>query len=362
MIDGNTGKVPFQEDPRTRVLIVDDSPISRDILEAIINSDPDFEIIGFAQNGREAITAVERLRPDIVTMDLNMPVMNGFEAIENIMAFTPTPILVVTTLEFDQDSSLAFDALAVGALDIINRPTLPDATDFSRDPECRDLLSKLKMLSKVKVITHIKGKRFQKHLPELVPTEEVHNKLVVIASSTGGPKALKEIISGLPADFAAAVVVVQHMSDGFIPGMVSWLKSSAQIEIKVAEAGERLKAGMIYVAPTGLHLKIDTMGRLLLVDLPPVSGLKPSADILFESAARVFGHRVLGVVLTGMGMDGTRGSYYIKEFGGKVIAQDQGTSVIASMPNSAVEAGHVDVVKPLSEIADEIQRQVSLVK
>ncbi|MBN2383309.1 chemotaxis-specific protein-glutamate methyltransferase CheB [bacterium] len=345
-----------------KILIVDDSPISRDILEAIIKSDSGLTIVGFAENGRESIGAVERLKPDIVTMDLNMPIMNGFEAIENIMAFTPTPILVVTTLEINQDPRLAFDALAVGALDIINRPSLPETGDVLEDDICREFINKLKLLAHVKVITHIKGKRFQRRTPDIASSKEVSQKIVVIASSTGGPKALKVIISSLPSDFSAAVVVVQHMSDGFIPGLVQWLKSSALVDVKQAEEGDRLQAGRVYVAPTGYHLKIDKLGRLLMVDLPPVAGLKPCADILFESAARLYGPRTLGVILTGMGQDGTKGCAFIKEFGGRVIAQDTETSVIASMPHSAFLAGHVDCVKPLGAVADEIQHQLLTMK
>lgn len=341
-----------------KVLIVDDSPISRDILEAIIKSDSAFEIIGFAGNGKEAIGMVEKLEPDIVTMDLNMPIMCGFDAIENIMAFNPTPILVVTTADIDQNSHLAFDALAVGALDIVNRPMLPETSTVQDDPECHDFLSKLKLLSQVKVITHIRGKRFHREPVYVTPDFEYQQNIVVIASSTGGPKALREIFKGLPEDFSASIVVVQHMSDGFIPGLVSWLDEATHIPVKIAEPGERLKPATIYIAPTGIHLKIDQLRRFLMVDLPPIAGLKPSADILFESAARVFGSRVLGVILTGMGSDGTRGCSSIKEYGGRIIAQDESSSVISSMPLSAIKAGHVDVVKPLQDISREIQHQL----
>ncbi|MFC1853496.1 chemotaxis-specific protein-glutamate methyltransferase CheB [candidate division CSSED10-310 bacterium] len=345
------------EEEKISVLIVDDSPISREVLQTIIETSPDFEIVGLATNGEEAIDAVDELRPDIVTMDLNMPIMNGYEAIENIMAYNPTPILVVTTAEFEKDTNIAFEALAVGALDIINRPQIPDDMDEDIGEDAQEFLNKLRMLSKVGVITHVRGKLSRK--AKVGGYQRSVQKLVVIGSSTGGPKALKEIFDNLPPDFETPIVAVQHMSDGFIPGLVKWLDSSSPLSVQIAEDGAQIESGNVYIAPTGFHLTIKKSGILEMVDLPPVNGIKPCADFLFESAARVYGSKVLAVILSGMGDDGAQGSSAIKASGGKIIVQDKATSVIFSMPQNVINRGCADAVKPITEIADEIQKQLT---
>lgn len=352
----------FDDEPvgSIRVLIVDDSAVNRDFLTSIIETDPVFTIVGYASNGEEAIHAVRELSPSIITMDLDMPVMDGFEAIEKIMAYYPTPILVVTAIEFQKDSTIAFDALAVGALDIINRPQLPDNVDDSIvSSSGTEFLAKLKLLSQIKVITHVRGKLNRRARSDKELGSSAVWRLVIIASSTGGPKALKEIFDHLPADFPSPVLVVQHMSDGFVPGLARWLDSTCNLTIAVAVENEMIKPGSIYIAPTGYHLTIKKGGMLSLLDHPPINGLRPCADVLIESAVNAYGSRVVGVILSGMGNDGTRGSSLIKQAGGKVIVQDRTTCVIPSMPQNVIAAGTADSIHPLTEIALELQKIVT---
>lgn len=344
-----------------RVLIVDDSAVNRELLKVMIQTDPEFEIIGFAGDGIEAYEMVEKHRPDIITMDLNMPNMNGYQSIEKIMAYFPTPILVVTSASLEKGSNVAFEALAVGALDIVNRPVLEDMNNLSSSGELHDFLSKIKLLSRVKVITHLKGKLSRGFRKEISTPITAPDQVIVIASSTGGPKALKDIFDKLPASFPAPILVVQHMSHGFIPGLVKWLDSTSKLRVNVAEQDVMVEIGNVYIAPTGAHLKIRRGGFLELDKSPPVNGLRPCADLLFQSAASVFGEKVVAIILTGMGNDGTEGSRSVKFNGGKVIVQDKDSSIIFSMPQNALDAGSVDLVSPIGEIALEIQKQLMFI-
>ena len=343
----------------TKVLIVDDSALVRDMIRAMIEVDHETEVVGEASNGLEAVEMVRELRPDIVTMDIDMPVMDGLQAIEQIMAENAVPILVVTSRG---DAKTAFAAISKGALDLVVKPDvdLEGAHEF---------VAKLKLMSKVKVISHIAG-RFPRRTavtPEgadatdgtdgtdgTARAGESAGRLVAVASSTGGPDALSIILSRLPGDFPVPIVIAQHMSDGFVRGMVDWLMTISAIRIQVAVDGEHLKPGVAYFSPSENHMRIEKPGRIALVARQAKDIYRPSCDTLLSSVSEAYGERSIGVILTGMGSDGVLGIRRIKEAGGVTIAQDEATSIIFGMPRLAMEDGTVDRVLPIEKIGDEI--------
>jgi two-component system chemotaxis response regulator CheB len=344
---------------KIRVLICDDSLVAREMLATILASDPEIEVVGMAENGQEAVDAVARLRPDLVTMDIHMPKMDGLQATERIMAFTPTPILVVSSSVHGEGIGRAFDALSSGALEVIKKPEPKDWADL--DAIGRDVIRKVKILSKVRVITHIKGRRtpMSTHgapVPaHVVPPGKIG--LVAIGSSTGGPSALLQVLGRLPKDFPVPIVVAQHIADGFIPGLVSWLDAGCKIWVRAANHGESLEPGCAYFAPTGQNMEVDGT-HVRFVDPLPGQLYVPSADTLFESVARAYGNRAVGVLLTGMGADGAKGLKALRDRGAPTIAQDEESSTVFGMPKSAIEMGAARTVLPVHEIAGELQALV----
>lgn len=336
---------------KTRVLIVDDSPTVRDIFRAIFESDPDVEVIGEAANGQEAIDFVAKDRPSIITMDVFMPKMNGPDAIQHIMGNTATPILVVTTAK---DATLAFQCLSKGALEVIEKPDFAYIQDeFKR----KGLITKLKSLSRVPVVTHMAGKT--KTVREPVAADLGKKSILAICSSTGGPKALSILLGQIPGDFPYPVVITQHMYEGFIDGLVEWLQTTTPLKVKVAEQGEVLKPGVVFVAPTGKHLEVSMAETIRLTTDPLVEGHRPSGEKLFASVASVYGKKAIGVILTGMGGDGSASLGLIKKAGGLTIAQDEKSCVVFGMPKEAIAKGSTSVVLPLAEIAPAIIKHLS---
>lgn len=334
---------------KSRVLIVDDSALVRDLLRAMIERDPEMEVAGEASNGLEAVEGVRNLRPDIVTMDIEMPVMDGLQAIERIMAENAVPILVVTTRS---DAKTAYTAIAKGALDLVTKPDVNIGG-------AREFVAKLKLLSKVRVVPHISGRRAHGH-PVAVETPvvsgELSDRLVAIASSTGGPDALSIILSRLPEKFPVPIVIAQHISEGFVSGMVGWLKPLSRVELKVASDGEYLRPGTAYVCPPETHMRVDGSRKIVFVARHEKDIYRPSCDLLLSSAAESFGKKAIGIILTGMGSDGVAGMKRIKEAGGRTIAQDEQTSIIFGMARLAIESGCIDTVLPLEAISSEIAR------
>lgn len=332
---------------KIRVLVVDDSDLARDLIVAILSSDKEIAVVGEAKNGVEAVEMVGELKPDIVTIDIEMPVMNGLDAIERIMAVNALPILVVTTRG---DAHTAYAAISKGALDLVVKP------DVNLD-EAQDFISKIKLLSRIKVITHIRGKRSTAQTPAPPPllfTGGTSDRAIAIASSTGGPEALSIILSRLPEDFPCPIVVAQHNSDGFIPGMVEWLKRISKIPIKVAEDSEKIFPGRVYVSPSEKHMQISEAKTVSFIERNPKDIYRPSCDMLLSSVARVYGPQGVGVVLTGMGSDGVLGVKAIKEHRGLTVAQDQKTSIVFGMPKVAIETGCIDAILPLDEISNHL--------
>lgn len=330
-----------------RVIVVDDSSLARSLIVEILTSDGEIEVVGEAKNGQEAVEMVARLKPHLVTMDLEMPVMGGLEAIEHIMAKDAVPILVVTTRE---DSVIANTAISKGALDLIVKPDVGEST-------AAEFIAKLKLLSKIKVVRHI-GRSYARlaetRLVEAAPVAATSDWLVAIASSTGGPHALSVILAAIPKPFPWPIVIAQHHADGFVPGMVEWFLRVARIPVKVAEDGEALIPGTAYVSPSERHMRITPTRRVALAERDPKDIYRPSCDALLSSAAHSHASRAIGVILTGMGSDGAKGMQDIKAAGGVTIAQDEETSAVFGMPRVAIERGCIDKVLPLEKISAEI--------
>jgi len=345
---------------QVKVLTVDDSAFARLILARRLGRDPDLRVVGAAVDGVDALAKVRSLRPDVVTLDVEMPNMDGLTTLERIMDECPTPVVMLSRLT-DQDTETTIKALEAGAVDFILKPSYADA-GFSTMTE--KLVEKVKLAAKVDVrrlkamSSAEKGTR-QRSKPSTTPrTKTIRKgpppKVVVIGSSTGGPRALHELIPALPSDLPATVLLVQHMPSGFTKSLAGRLANFAQIEVKEAEANDELRAGLALVAPGDYHLCVSNGDRVRLTREPPKHGLRPAVDVTMEAAAKMYRNRCIGVVLTGMGSDGTDGAGMIKRFGGKVIVQDQSTSAVYGMPRSVIEAGYADRVVLLPHMAQEI--------
>ena len=340
---------------RIRVVICDDSLVAREMLAQILASDHEIEVVGQAKDGREAIEVVGRLRPDLVTMDIHMPNMDGIQAVEQIMAFTPTAILVVSSSVRGQGIGYAFEALKAGALEVMKKPEPKDWEDLQRIGT--DIIRRVKILSRVRVITHIAGRR----RPNGRATKRVEPPsagkegygLVAIGSSTGGPSALMNVLGALPPDFPLPVLVAQHIADGFIPGLVDWLNGGCRIRVEAALDMATPEPGTVYLAPTGRNLILD--GRVMRFVEPQKGQLYiPSADTLCFSVADSLQRRAIGVILTGMGNDGAHGLKAMRDAGAATIAQDEKTSTVYGMPRAAKELGAAVAVLPLDAIGAEI--------
>jgi two-component system chemotaxis response regulator CheB len=336
-----------------RALIVDDSKTAREVIKDILASDPGIEVVGEAKNGQEALEKVSELRPDIITMDVIMPVKDGLEAVGEIMACKPTPILVLSSTAGDQEVNLAFKAIQLGALDVMAKPR--GFTTWELPELKKELIAKVKLLARIKVISHPRGRK--KRSDKLLRTRATDSaKIVAIGASTGGPQAIMTILKQLPADFPGGIFIVQHIASGFSKGFAQWLDQESRLKVKEAEQGEQIKPGMVLLAPTDLHLEVINE-RVNLTNSPPVNSCRPSADKLFASVAHCYGSKTIGIILTGMGKDGTKGIKEIKEKGGITIAQDEQSSVIFGMPKEAISLNVIDQVLPLSEIGRELIRQ-----
>ena len=339
-----------------KVLIAEDSAIFAEVLRETIDPEPDMEVVGISQNGEEAISACAELQPDLVLMDIRMPKLDGLSATERIMADCPTPILVVTSDPYHGGVDMSFRALSAGALDLMAKPSsLPWP-----EPDRETFLRKIRLLAQIPVVRHQRAvhrrKRVSYHGPQKDSGEP--SPVVGIVASTGGPRALGSLLGELPSSFPAPIFIVQHIIPGFSAHLAKWLNTVSDLEVVEAEHRAIARAGRVYLAPADRHLKVEKNLRIALVDDGPVSGHRPSGDVLLESLARHAEGGVLGVVLSGMGSDGTTGLAAVQRGGGTTFVQDRSSSVVYGMPQSAIDIGVVDHVVQLDKMARRLVRQV----
>ena len=346
-------KTPPFGTKRVRVLIVDDSLFMRAAIAKTLSAGP-FEIVGQAKDGKEALAQVATLKPDVITMDFNMPGMNGAEVIRALMQTQPTPV-VMFSAHTKQGAKETFDALAAGAVEFVTKPAGEVSVDLSKVAE--ELMRKViaASQSRPRAAATVAPSRPSGSIPVGGITRATLPgglpRLCVVGISTGGPAALSELIPSLPADLRLALVIVQHMPAGFTAALAERLDASSRVSVREARDGDRPVPGGVLIAPGDKHLEFDDRGFVALTDGPMVNGCRPSADVTMISAAKVYGRRSLAVVMTGMGKDGAQGALAIKRAEGKTLAQDQATSVIYGMPKAAVDLGAIDEVAPLSDIA-----------
>lgn len=342
---------------KLRVLIVDDSLFMRAAIARALASGP-FEVVGQAKDGHDAVAQILRLAPDVVTMDFNMPGMTGAEAVRLVMQQRPTPV-VMFSAHTRQGAKETFDALAAGAVDFLTKPTGEVSVDLSKiaDELHRKLIAaaharprpatpaRAPRPSGSLTAMSALGTAASTTLPGSLP------RLCVIAISTGGPAALSELVPALVPDLKVAVVIVQHMPAGFTGPLAERLDAASRVSVHEARAGDRPLAGTVLIAPGDRHVEFDDRGMVVLTDGPLVHGCRPAADVTMRSAARVYGRRALAVVMTGMGKDGAAGALAIKHADGKTLAQDEASSMIFGMPRAAIDAGAIDEVAALGDIA-----------
>ncbi len=332
------------------VLIVDDSCTLRHLIRSILESDPDICVVGEANNGENALIKCKALNPDIVTMDIQMPVMDGYQATMRIMAESPRPVIVLTSTMSERELQTTYKAIECGALMVVGKPKGCSINNSENDK----LISNLKALADVKVVRRTTWGRKSKIVSSLKYTLEKDRQsvsIIAIGASTGGPPAIQAILSGLPKDFPIPIVIVQHISQGFVKSMVKWLNQSVPLSVKLAENCENIKPETVYLAPDDLHLLVTPLRKILLQDWPAVDRHKPSVTALMESVACHYKSEGAGVLLTGMGQDGAMGLKYIRDAGGFTIAQDQATSVVFGMPGKALELDAAHQVLPLFNIS-----------
>lgn len=348
---------------KIRVLIVDDSALMRKILGDIISRDPLLEMIGCAKTGREALDKIAQLSPDVVTLDLNIPELDGLAVIEEAMKKCPTRFIMISA-HTQQGASATIKALAAGAIDFIPKHSGEISLDMGKFSE--EITTKIKMVAEVNLEEYLAN---LKTFYPSVPLEKISGpglkKIVVIGASTGGPKIVLQIMRALPEDLPAAFLIVQHFPEGFTQSFAERISWESRLKAKEAQDGDVISASKAYVAAAGFHMVIEkkttALGNELVLRLnknPQVNFVRPSVTVTMDSAAQVFCPDVIGVILTGMGKDGLEGARAIKERGGKIFAQDQSTSTIFGMPKAVINGGLADKVLPATEIASEIIRAI----
>lgn len=370
-----------------RVFLVDDSPLALVMLKRMLATSPDIEVVGTARSGREALEQFERARPEVICTDYLMPDMDGLALIQRTMEVFPRPILVISSTVDPAQRQKAFPLLAAGAVDVVAKPSGTDSFERS----ATELVQKIKLVAGVAVISRrapLKAKSSSAAanavsrgaivsrpiLPFAAPDAVGQGKplasrprflpdrkpnlirMIAVGASTGGPQVLQTLFSSLPANFPCPVVCVQHISPGFLEGLVAWLAGGCHVRVKVADNGELAQPGTVYFAQENTHLEVDRGGRLLYSSAPPVDGHKPSVTATFESVALAYGHSALGVLLTGMGSDGASGLESIARAGGTTFVQDEASCVVFGMPNQAILRGAAQFVLPPEKIAHAILR------
>ncbi len=352
---------------KIRVMIVEDSPTVMEMLVHIINQDPRLEVAATARCGEKALKLIERVRPDVISMDIRLPGINGFETTQKIMQLCPTPIVVVSASVEKEDLKISMNALRAGALSVVEKPL--NFSHESYNKLAQTICTQLAIMSEIKVVSQRRTRNLT--MTNILGTsrapETTHPSMpgrckrklpyqwVGIVASTGGPKALSEILAGLPLDFPLPIAVVQHIAPSFHDGFVSWLDSTTKLSVIMAKDPVIATPGNVYLSIADHHLVLQNH-YVLSYNKPPVCRQRPSGNVLFESMARQFGPQAIGVLLTGMGEDGALGLKAIKDAGGYTIAQDKATSVVYGMPAAAVEIGAACESLPLDKITGRLRQ------
>lgn len=338
-----------------RVLLADDSLLTLSILKDLLAQDPQIEVVGEAYDGRQAVEKVVQLRPDLLIMDVMMPVMDGLTAVQEIMKSCALPILILSSDSAAGEQSNAFNAIRLGALDVMRKPVGLSGSNW--ESFASTLLAQIHTLSRVRVIHHFRSPRKRAVVAPLPTPLTTCRSIIAIGASTGGPKVVMKILKELPADRGASIVIVQHIAAGFAAGFAEWLNAESAYNVRIAKEGDLLEHGVALVAPNDQHMEVRD-GRIVLTDTPLVNGCRPSIDTLFFSLAKGNATSVVATLLTGMGKDGAEGLLALKEGGAYTIAQDEATCAVYGMPKVAVELGGVREVQPAVKIAAAINRQL----
>jgi two-component system, chemotaxis family, protein-glutamate methylesterase/glutaminase len=352
---------------KIRVLVVDDSAFMCKVLQEIINSDPQMEVVGQGRDGRDGVALAESLRPDVITMDINMPHVDGLQATELIMSQHPRPIVIVSS-ESREGAASTLKALELGAIDFVPKPS--SGIDLDMKSVREELTRKLKLAAKVRVVRTATRSKLGMTQQATQPTAaslasaaalaQSGGKfpMVAIAASTGGPAAVMRVVAGLPKDLPASVFLVLHMPATFTKQFTVQLAEISPLPVKEAETNEAPQPGTIYLCPGSHHLRLSLGGKISLDSGARIDGYRPCADVAFETIAAYARALTIGVVMTGMGSDAAKGAKAVKAAGGYVLAQDEATSMIFGMPSEAIQAGAVDEVLPLESIATAIEQRV----
>jgi two-component system chemotaxis response regulator CheB len=335
------------------VLLVDDSEVELEFLQYLLESDPEFNIIGKAKNGEEAIEFLSQKKPDVITMDVHMPKMDGYEATKKIMEINPVPIVIVSG-STSSDVDKTYKAISAGALAFVQKPVSFDHPDF--DKVKTHLIQTVKSMSEVKVVKRWTGNKLEDKSLVSKPfiADNYSNRefsIVVIGVSTGGPAALNSLLSKLPKNFPIPVVIVQHIAAGFLNGLVEWLSKSTELNYMISADDEILRPGFVYFAPDDYQLAFSKSHRVKLTKDEPENGLRPSISFTFRSAANTYKEKAVGILLTGMGKDGATELKLMKDFGALTIAQDKESSVVFGMPNEAIKLDAATHILPPEKIA-----------
>ncbi len=338
-----------------RVLLADDSFLTLSILKDLLAQDPQISVVGEAYDGRQAVEKVTQLRPDLLIMDVMMPVMDGLTAVQEIMKVSALPILILSSDSAAGEQSNAFNAIRLGALDVMRKPE--GLSGIAWDTFASTLLAQIHTLSRVRVIHHFRSPQRKTVTAPLPPVLTTCRSIIAIGASTGGPKVVMKILKELPVDREASIVIVQHIASGFAAGFAEWLNAESAYHVRIAKEGDTLDRGVALVAPCDQHMEVRN-GRIVLTNAPQVNGCRPSIDNLFSSLARENPTSVVAALLTGMGKDGAEGLLALKKGGAYTIAQDEATCAVYGMPKIAAELGGVREVQPAVQIAAAIIRQL----
>lgn len=346
---------------KIKVLVVEDSPVVRELLVHIINSDPRLTVVGAVGSAEEALSQLDTLVPDVISLDIRLPGMNGLDATLEVMASRPTPIVVVSASVEDDDLNIAMNALRAGALTVVEKPV--GISNEAYQEVATQLCNQLAIMSQVKVVRQARRRGLHFGSPgraealakeiESGTWEGAAPKVLALVASTGGPNALSQVLSGLGESFPLPILLVQHMTPSFLEGFVNWLNSITPFEVNLARDGMDLQPGRIYLPPPDHHLEVRT-GHIRLSTSPPVENQRPSGTVLLRSVAEAYRDAAIGVILTGMGADGARGMAEMRKVGAYTIAEDETTTVIYGMPAEAVKIGSVRESLPLDGIAPRI--------